>query len=162
MPSCTRHSTEAVPTHGLSANVWPFPHQEGDSSSDKSPLPAPANLPLATDLTEAQLAQLTHLVKTRLDDLDDDLFSGVGGKDGGDGPNFEGLRFEAPHCELAQHIARNAADALLKARAQEEEAIATAAAARAVAEGAEVAAASQGPQARSATRGCANNMPRVA
>jgi len=134
----------SLPTRGqCAANVWPFPHQDGSGSGDDPMLanPAPANLPLAADLTEEQVEQLAVLVQARLDELDGELF---------DAPNCEGLRFEARHCELAQRVACNAANAVREARAREEEAIATAAAARAAAEGAEVA---QGPQERSATRG---------
>jgi|NorSeaMetagenome_1021524.scaffolds.fasta_scaffold06908_10 hypothetical protein len=126
---------------------WPFPHQDGSGSGDDPMLanPAPANLPLAADLTEEQVEQLAVLVQARLDELDGELF---------DAPNCEGLRFEARHCELAQRVACNAANAVRQARDREEEAIATAAAARAAAEGAEVA---QGPQERSATRGLTNH-----
>ena len=150
------HSMEcaSLPTSGpCAANVWPFPHQEEGSNSGGNP--TPDNLPLPADLTAEQMEQLADLVKTRLDQLDANLFDGLGPTD--NGHNFEGLMFEARQCEMAQYVARNAAGALLTAQAQEEAAIATAAAARAAAEGAEVAAAAQGPQARSPTRGCSNH-----
>ena len=113
----------------------PFPHQEEGSNSGGNP--TPDNLPLPADLTAEQMEQLADLVKTRLDQLDANLFDGLGPTD--NGHNFEGLMFEARQCEMAQDLARNAAGALLTAQAQEE------------------AAAAQGPQARSPTRGCTNH-----